>query len=68
MVGNMAIGTGDKALMEKALAVAGKKVARKRIVTGDIQGTVNMDSIMSIYADEISMLKEMMKLSGPVSV
>ena len=60
MVGNMAIGTGDKALMEKALAAAGKKVARKRIVTGDIQGTVNMDSIMSIYADEISMLKEMM--------
>lgn len=58
VVDNIAVASGDMALMEKALVALGKKIETKRIITGDIQGIVNIESVMTIYADEISKASE----------
>ena len=60
VVDGMAILTEDKGLMEAAVTAAGAKAAQKRLVTGDLQGSVNMEAVMSIYAEEISAMKNMM--------
>jgi hypothetical protein len=54
VVDNIAISAGDMALAEKAIAAVGKKVEAKRIVSGDLQGTINIETIMTTYADEIT--------------
>jgi hypothetical protein len=60
LVGNMAIAAADKDLIEKAIASAGKEFPQSRLVAGDLHGTVNMDAIMSIYSEELTMMKGMM--------
>ena len=62
VVENIAVGSGDMALLEKALAALGKKIETKRIITGDIQGIINIESVMTIYSDDIAKAAEEMPI------